>query len=83
MSETLREQQGDHEIADEEDRQAKPDDVGSAHSRSTPLTINAATAKNTTVKITKTRSAMHKLQFDGWPGIGRKTSVLARRLGSC
>jgi hypothetical protein len=56
ISETLREQKGRHEVAEEEDGDDQPRGVLDAHSRSTPLTMSEARAKNAPVRITNTRS---------------------------
>ena len=74
ISETLREQQGHSEVAEQEDGDDQSDGVLHAHSRSTPFTISADMAKNATVSITKTRSCMVGLQSSGdrW---GHLTSV--------
>lgn len=53
----LREEKGHREVADEQDGDDKTACVLDTHNRSTPLTINAATAKNTTVTITNTMSS--------------------------
>jgi hypothetical protein len=65
ISETLGEQQGYHEIAEQENREREPHGVLHVHNRSTPLTINDASAKNAPVRITNTRSDMHGLQSSG------------------
>jgi hypothetical protein len=75
ISETLREQKGRHEVAEEEDGDDKPRGVLDAHSRSTPLTISEASAKNATVRITNTRSDMHGLQSSGGPFVGHPVSL--------
>jgi hypothetical protein len=56
ISETLREQKGRHQVAEQEDGDEKSRGVLDAHSRSTPLTMSEASAKNATVRITNTRS---------------------------
>ena len=58
ISEPLGEQQGHDEVAEEEDGEDEAGDVLEAHSRSTPLRTSAMPAKNTTVRITNTRSAI-------------------------
>jgi hypothetical protein len=58
ISETLRKEKGYPEIAEKEDGNDQADGVLPAHSRSTPFTISAVTAKNATVRITNTRSSM-------------------------
>jgi hypothetical protein len=40
MSETLREEEGDHEVAEDEDAEDQADDVLGAHSRSVPFRIS-------------------------------------------
>jgi len=65
ISETLREQKGRHKVAEEEDGDDKPRCVLYAHSRSTPLMISEASAKNAPVRITNTRSDMRGLQSSG------------------
>jgi hypothetical protein len=56
ISETLREQQGRHQVAQKENRNSEPYGVLYAHNRSTPLTISEASAKNAMMRITKPRS---------------------------
>jgi hypothetical protein len=56
ISETLREQKGRHEVAEKEDGDDQPRGVLDAHSRSTPFTMSATSAKNAPVRITNTRS---------------------------
>jgi hypothetical protein len=58
ISETLREQQGHHEVAEQERGEDESRVVLERHSRSTPLRISAMAAKNATVTITNTRSAI-------------------------
>ena len=58
ISETLREQEGYPQVAEEEDGNDQADGVLHAHKRSTPFTISADKAKNAMVRITKTRSCM-------------------------
>jgi hypothetical protein len=58
ISEPLREQQGHDEVAEEEGGEDESRGVLEGHSRSTPLRISAMRAKNTTVTITNTRSAI-------------------------
>jgi hypothetical protein len=65
ISETLREQQSRYKIAEEENTDGESSGVLDAHSRSIPLTINALSAKNATVRITSTRSSMGELQLSG------------------
>jgi hypothetical protein len=65
ISETLREQKGRHEVAEEEDGDGEPGGVLDAHSRSTPLRMSEASAKNAPVRMTNTRSDMHGLQSSG------------------
>jgi hypothetical protein len=75
ISESLREKQGHDEIANEQDRGHKPHEVLDAHSRSAPRTTRTLTAKNTTVRATKTTSAMLTPifggPFDHVPSLGR------------
>jgi hypothetical protein len=56
ISETLRKQKGRHKVAKQEDGDRQSRGVLYAHSRSTPLTISEASAKNAAVRITKRRS---------------------------
>jgi hypothetical protein len=56
ISETLREQKGRHEVAEEQDGDGESRGVLDAHSRSTPLRMRAVSAKNAPVRITNTRS---------------------------
>jgi hypothetical protein len=65
ISETLREQKGRYQVAEEENGDDKPHGVLDAHSRSTPLTMSDASAKNAKVRITNTRSDIHGLQSSG------------------
>jgi hypothetical protein len=62
ISESLREEKGHDEVAEEEDGEGETCGVLDAHSRSTPLTISPAMAKNAAVRITNTRSDMNGLQ---------------------
>jgi hypothetical protein len=59
ISESLREQQRHHEVADQQDGHDKPEGVPTTHSRSTPFTIKAVSAKNATVRSTNKRSDMN------------------------
>jgi hypothetical protein len=52
MSETLREQQGHQQVAEEKDAEDQADEVGRAHSRSTPLRISSAMRKKRAVRTT-------------------------------
>jgi hypothetical protein len=65
ISETLREQKGRHKVAKKKDGHGKPRGVLDAHSRSTPLRMSEASAKNAAVRMTNTRSDMHGLQSSG------------------
>jgi hypothetical protein len=67
ISETLGEEQGRHEVAEEQDRDGEPGGVLGAHSRSTPLTMRARSEKNAPVRITKARSGIVALQISGGP----------------
>ena len=67
ISETLREQEGHHEVAEEKDGEEEARGVLEAHSRSTPLRTSARAANATTVTITNSRSAMQELQSSGGP----------------
>ena len=58
ISESLREEQGRDEVADQQNGEDEAGDVLDAHSRSTPFTISAAKAKKATVRTTNTTSAM-------------------------
>jgi hypothetical protein len=62
-SETLREQQGDHEVAEDEERHDEGYGVLGAHSRSTALRTSAATMKKRPLNARKARSAMRYLQI--------------------
>jgi len=50
MSETLREQEGYKEVAEEEDARDDPDQVFRAHSRSTALRMSRETRRNRAIK---------------------------------
>jgi hypothetical protein len=50
MSETLREEEGDYEVAEDEDGQDQADRVLGAHSRSTPLRTSRITTNRATVR---------------------------------
>jgi hypothetical protein len=50
MSETLREEKGDDQVAEEGGAQDEADEVVGAHSRSTPFRTSMATRKKTTVR---------------------------------
>jgi hypothetical protein len=76
ISETLREQKGNHEVADEQDGEGEPGDVLDAQSRSTPLTISAVSAKNAPVRITKTRSDIACTPVMRWLDGDRHEKVL-------
>ena len=67
MSEPLREQEGQEQVDDQQRPSDETHDVLEAHSRSTPLTINAASAKNATVTITNTTSAIRCTPVGRWP----------------
>ena len=58
ISETLREEHGHREVADEQDGHDQTNEVLRGHNRSTPLTMRAVSAKNAMVRTTNTRSAM-------------------------
>jgi hypothetical protein len=49
MSETLREEEGDHQVAEDEDAEDQSDEVLGAHSRSAPFRIRRITTKIATV----------------------------------
>jgi hypothetical protein len=49
ISETLREQEGDHEVAEDQDAQDQTDQVVGAHSRSTPFRIRKMIRNSTAV----------------------------------
>jgi hypothetical protein len=65
ISETLREEKSRHEVAEKKNGHDKPRGILDAHSRSTPLRMSEASAKNAPVRITNTRSDMHGLQSSG------------------
>jgi hypothetical protein len=50
MSETLREEEGDEQVAEKEDAHDEPDQVLCAHRRSTAFRMRKAMTKNATVK---------------------------------
>jgi hypothetical protein len=50
MSETLREEEGHQEVAEEQDAHDEPDHVLRAHSRSTAFRMRNATAKKAAVR---------------------------------
>src|SRR5262245_11474409 len=77
-SEALREEQGHHEVADEQDRHDETGDILGTHSRSTPLTISAATAKNATVTTMNRKSCINNL-LDGWPGLTTRRVLSATK----
>ena len=58
ISESLREQERYEEVAEKQDADGEPGDDLDAHSRSTPLTISAVSAKKATARATNSRSAM-------------------------
>jgi hypothetical protein len=89
ISEALRKQQGDHQVADEQNADDDADDVVDAHSRSTAFTISAAKAKNRLTMRRKIRSAIavlhivrcHELsQTRGTPGGAAANAALTRPL---
>jgi hypothetical protein len=57
-SETLRKQQGHHEVAGQEHGQDETGDVLRAHSRSTPFKMASDTRKNRQVSPMRTRSGI-------------------------
>jgi hypothetical protein len=71
-SETLREQQGDHEVAKDEEGHDEGYGVLCAHSRSTALRTRTVTAKKRPVTARKTRSAMGDLRE--WTDVGTSTA---------
>jgi hypothetical protein len=75
ISETLREQQGRHKVAQEKDRDGQPGCVLDAHSRSTPFTISARSAKNAPVRITKRRSDTGLTPVVRWSFVGHPASL--------
>jgi hypothetical protein len=50
MSETLRKEEGQQEVAEQEGADDEPDEVVGAHSRSSPLRTSSATRKNSPVR---------------------------------
>jgi hypothetical protein len=58
ISESFREQNGHHEVAEEKNGQGQPRGILDAHNPSAPLTTREVSAKNTTVRITNTRSGI-------------------------
>ena len=78
ISETLREQKGRHEVAEEEDGDGEPGGVLDAHSRSTPLRMSEASAKNAPVSITKTRSDIALQSSGGLMATTKEVSTLQR-----
>jgi hypothetical protein len=50
MSETLREEEGHDQVAQQQDAQDQPDEVVGTHSRSTALRTRRATRKNRAVR---------------------------------
>src|SRR5690349_13277387 len=72
ISEPLREDQGDHQVADQRQGQHGPDHVDHGHhSRSTPRTSRASTVNTTTVPSTNIRSDT-RTSPDRAAGIGRR-----------
>jgi len=49
MSETLREEEGDHEVAEDEDAEDQADEVLGTHSRSVPFRMSRMSRKMTAV----------------------------------
>jgi hypothetical protein len=58
LSEPLREDQGEDEIAQQGDGHDQADDILDAHSRVTPLATRATSANTATVTTTKATSAI-------------------------
>jgi hypothetical protein len=55
-SETLRTDQGEHEVDEQPDRHDQLEDVGERHTRSSQRTKSAAIAKNPTISTTMSTS---------------------------
>jgi hypothetical protein len=79
ISESLGEQQGGDEVAEEENRDGEPGGVFDAHSRSTPRTISVISAKDATVRITNTRSDIACTPVIKWLGGDHAASLDAEK----
>ena len=67
MSETLREEKGEQQVAEENGAHDEADRVVAAHSRSTPLSTSSASRKNRQVRPRYSTSSMHPCKRGRWP----------------